>query len=270
MSGPKAFFSTFMYSACKAVQARGETWEGWLQAEFRKLGASAYAGFRSAHAYGDVEDFHLSVQAGTYITLARCAAAGQFLYGDGAACDLWVMADDDVLVTSDVWRRMAAVARASKAMVALPYLNRDGHSMTYRRAWGPTMTIAGEPCWRVDRIGMGAVILHREFVARLARNALAFEHGGLSCPAIFLEGVQEGEWVGEDYWMCAMADRLGLPIYVLLDAMCRHMGEPSKLDLDGHVCLQSEAAYARLEEGRDRRMPTLRRMPIPPAVKSGD
>jgi hypothetical protein len=255
---PPLFFSTFMYSACKVVGA--ERWPERLAYEMAHLDESPWPGFRTMGQADKVAEaagveLRTFVDGSTYITRARCVAAGHFLYKSGADSDVWLTADDDVYADARVLESLLLAARATRGLVALPYLNRDGHSMTFRRVTGPTLWLPGKiPVRAVDRIGMGLVAMHRSFVEVLARRAPMFEH---RYPAIFLEGITEvdratgiGVWTGEDYWLCGLAEAADLPMHVLLDAPGWHAGHGAKLDLDGQICVETDADRQKLETAR--------------------
>jgi hypothetical protein len=249
------FFSTFMYSACKVTGWGGkELLDYEMRGGVLSLDASSMPGFRTLGQACRVAECEVYVDGSTYITRARCLAAGHFLRKAGSRCDVWVTCDDDVYADAAVVAQLVDVARATRGMVALPYLNRDGGSMTFRRVSGPTEWPAGFPVRRVDRVGMGLVAMHRDFVRVLDRVVPHFED---NVPAMFLEGVQDvgadglGTWVGEDYWLCSLAENADLPMHVLLDAPGEHMGLRAKLDVDGVICLDSEENARKLAEGID-------------------
>lgn len=250
------FFSTFVYTACKSY---GCTAEEILAFEARggadSLESSRWPGFRTlgrlARLYAG-QEVTTYVHGSTYITRARCLAAAAFLRGMGKDCDVWLTCDDDIYADGVVQAQLLDVARATRGIVALPYLNRDGGSMTFRKVTGPTVWIESCPVRTVDRVGMGLVALHRDAVARIDAACPHFDD---DVPAMFLEGVCEvdpdtgrGLWTGDDYWLCMLAERHGVPLHVLLDAPGEHAGLRSKLDLDGAICLDDDGAAARLQE----------------------
>lgn len=251
------YFSTFPYAAVKAC-ATPAAWAAQLKTELASPDASAWPGFRTlgqAQKLGDageLDSLFAYVDGSTYITRARCVAAGHFLAA--SAYDVWMTVDDDVFVEASVLLRMLRVLDRTRGFVALPYLNRDGESMTFRRVSGPTRRYGeGLAVRHVDRIGMGCVVMHRSFVEALAAGEPRFEAG---YPAIFLEGVRDvdprtgsGVWVGEDYWMGAIAEEKGLPLDVLLSAPCEHQGMAAMLDDDGLIRCRSEVDAAKLEAG---------------------
>lgn len=250
MNGP-LFFSTFVYSECKVT---GWTSGQVLMYETRggvpTLDASTWAGWRTLGQACRLCEVLVHCDGGTYITKSRCIAAGEFLHRRGKDCDVWLTCDDDMYADQSVLKRLVYAARATRGLVALPYLNRDGHSMTFRKVKGPTVWLSGHeiPLRTVDRVGMGLVAMHRSFVQHLDRECPPDEHFDGN-PGIFLEGVRDGGWIGEDYWLCRLAERLDLPMHVLLDAPGEHAGKRAKLDLEGRILVMGDDVHAELEKG---------------------
>jgi hypothetical protein len=256
MSAPppveSVFFSTYPYTACKLA---GPTlWPSRLKHELEHLAESDWPCWRTLHEWLHVGGVELYTDGSTYITRARSVATAHFLATDR---DVWLTCDDDIFAPAGVLRRMVAACRATRAGIALPYLNRDGKSMTFRRVVGPTEWLAigdGEtvPLRIVDRVGFGLVALHREYVLALAKDAPKFSEvdrpGGVrDCPALFLEGVDEGSWVGEDYFFSARAERAGMPLKVLLNAPCSHQGKTALLDEEGVIRVADPAVAQTLD-----------------------
>jgi hypothetical protein len=251
------FFSTFPYTGCKL---HGVEWPKRLEHEFAHLDESVWPGFRTLGQLRRVCESAVYVDGSTYITRARSVATKHFL---DSGRDVWVSVDDDVFVEEDVLRRQVLVCRATRGGVALPYTNRDGKTMTFRKVAGPTQWISvpgslgpfavpSLPVRTVDRVGMGCVALHRDLIERLAKDAPHFRerdrpNGVEDCPALFLEGVQEGSWVGEDYHFSALCERAGSPLLVLLEAPCEHQGIGAMLDEDGKILIRGEPAAKKLD-----------------------
>jgi hypothetical protein len=246
------FFSTFPYTACKLYGPAA--WPKQLEREWDRLDESEWPGFRSLGQLRRVCDATVYVDGSTYITRARSVATKHFL---DSGRDVWVSLDDDVFVEEEVLRRQLLVCRATRGGVALPYTNRDGKTMTFRRVTGPTQWLSvigdeAQPVRVVDRVGMGCVALHRDLVERLAKDAPHFRerdrpNGVEDCPALFLEGVQDGSWVGEDYYFSALCERAGSPLLVLLEAACEHQGVAAMLDVDGQICIRGDEAADKLD-----------------------
>jgi hypothetical protein len=253
---PAPFFSTFMYTACKAHGVTGaELLKYETRAGVESLELSQWPGFRTLARLAQLfvgDAFPAYVDGSTYITRARCLAAAAFLRGMGKDRDVWLTCDDDVYADGVVQAQLLDVARATRGIVALPYLNRDGGSMTFRKVTGPTVWVESCPIRAVDRVGMGLVAMHREAIETIDRAVPHFED---DVPAMFLEGVCEvdpdtgkGMWTGDDYWLCMLAERHDIPLHVLLDAPGEHAGLRAKLDLDGRICLDDDGVAARLQE----------------------
>jgi len=266
---PRMFVSTLMYAACKNV---GNTrWPEVLRHLLAHpeegpdtLGTNGLA-FATMHEARHVAECVLHVASNTYVPRARCVTAAHFLRGDGKGCDVWLTCDDDTFTDRETIRKLVTACRATRGLVALPSTNRDGNSMCYRRVFGPTEwweppSADGLPAYfvtdlvddkgpnalplrRVDRVGQGCVAMHRDFIERLDRKCtLRFRDrqapDALDCAGLFLAGPQDGDWVGEDYWLCGLAEAAGLPRHVLLEAPIQHEALISSLDLEGRVCLR--------------------------------
>lgn len=257
---PAMFFSTFAYAACKSVGADlwPSTLKGILEAPDTGpsvLGVAGFA-FLTLSEARHVAPCVVHVAANSYIARARCVAAAYFLRGPGQTCDVWLSCDDDTFADEATLRRLVTACRATRGLVALPTGSRDGRCMNYRRVFGPTewwelrpdetsMVTESEregalPLRRVDRVGQGLVAMHRAFIETLDRGCpseLRFRDriapDAHDCPGLFLSGPQGGDWVGEDYWLCALGERAGLPTHVLLEATVQHEAIVTKLDLDG-------------------------------------
>lgn len=263
------FFSTFMYAPCKVVGA--EHWPDVLQYELAHLDVSTWHGFRTLGQARRVGEVVAYVDASTYIDRARCVAAGHFVRR--AECDVWLTCDDDVYADQGVVGRLLEVCRVTKGLVALPYMNRDGGSMTFRKVTGPTV-------WQphavraVDRVGMGLVAMHRDFIETLSKLAPHFrsrESGPIDSPYIFCNGVDDGDFVGEDYGICQLAEKAGLPMHVLLDAPGQHMNLCAMLDLEGQILVQGDERAESLKksiEGKnaDRRVHAVDTLPPEPVT----
>jgi hypothetical protein len=240
------FFSTFLYAPCKLVGAA--EWPAVLAHHLESLDDAPWHGLRTLGQARRVAECRVHIDASTYIDRARCVAAGQFLYRSGSECDVWLTCDDDVYADQVVLQQLVDVARATRGVCALPYLNRDGGSMTFRKVSGPTHWVEGCPIRAVDRVGMGLVAMHREAVSVLAERAVSFYDGPQrdKCPFIFCNGVEHGTFVGEDFGFCALAERADVALHVLLDAPGQHMNLTAKLDLDGRICVQGTEVADRL------------------------
>jgi hypothetical protein len=241
---PRMFFSTYQYAACKLVG--GDKWPAVL-AELMAhpergpelLGTRGFS-FMTLSEARHVSEVAIHVASNSYIARARCVAAASFL---ASGCDVWLQCDDDTFADEETIRRQVTACRATKGLVALPYANRDGHSMCMRHVVPPTTWLAdGLPVRKVDRVGLGLTAVHRDVVAALdvaCEPAMRFRDriapDALDCPGIFLSAPVDGDWVGEDYFFCGLVERAGFPMHVLLEASVQHESLVTKLDTEGHV-----------------------------------
>jgi hypothetical protein len=241
------FASAFLYAACKNV---GDAkWPDYLAEQLAKPAESQWPAIRTlASELAAVCSPYLWWDATTYIDRARCVAAGHFL---ASGHDVWLTCDDDVFAEDQVLRAMIRACRMTRGAVALPYANRDGKSMTFRRVSGPTVWLPlgdeQNTCWpvrTVDRIGFGLVAMHRELIETLARDAVWFkenETSGVLCPHLFANDVEDGGFIGEDYAFCRRCERIGRSVRVLLEAECEHAGILTMLDHDGQIVVADPA-----------------------------
>lgn len=233
------FATTFLYAACKVVGA--DAWPAYLAHQLANPEESAWPSIRTlAFELAAVCDVKLVTDASTYIDRARCVAAGRFLL---SGLDVWLTCDDDIEADEDTLRKLILACRHTRGGVAVPYMNRDGKSMTFRRVSGPTewLTLNDElrvPTRFVDRVGFGLVALHRDLVELLAHQAKWFRESDASrmlCPHLFVNDVEEGSWTGEDYAFSRKCDQAGRPLRVLLEAPCEHAGILAMLDAEGTI-----------------------------------
>lgn len=244
------FATTFLYAACKIVGP--DAWPVYLRDQLANLAESQWPALRTLGELSHVCPAQLVTDASTYIDRARCVAAGRFL---ASKEDVWLTVDDDIFADEEVLRRLILTCRATGGGVALPYMNRDGRSMTFRRVSGPTvwLDVGNEvlvPIRTVDRVGFGCVALHRELVTRLARQVVHFresDHSPLPCPHLFVNDVDAGTWTGEDYAFSKRCEASGSPIHVLLDAPCEHAGLSAMLDVEGRICVADPDRAATLD-----------------------
>lgn len=233
------FASTYLYAMCKTLGI--EAYKRWL-AEHTETDAALRSapcqGLRTLGHLALLCDFDLGVDAGTYITRSRSVMAGRFLASNK---DVWITVDDDIEASAEVLGRLLLACRATRDVVAAPYLNRDGGTMTFRLLYGEIYHVEGIALRSVDRIGAGLMALHRDLVEALAEKAPRFRSSNKEpmsvpdCPALFLEGVEDGDWMGEDYWFSRLCEQAGRPIHCLLDAPITHASWTAKVGLDSCV-----------------------------------
>lgn len=241
------FASTFMYSACKLVGT--DNWPAWLAGSLQNLSASDWPAFKTLAHLRAVEAYKLHVDASTYIDRARCVAAARFLE---SGADVWLTVDDDLEAHAEVLYALVNMCRERRGGIAVPYVNRDGQSMTFRKVSGPTIACGPGLLRRVDRVGFGLVALHRDLVTKIAASVPHFRESdlsALSCPALFVNGVDDGVWMGEDYSFSKLCEDAGHPLHVLLEAPAAHAGVWAMLDSEGRICVQDPARGAALQAG---------------------
>jgi hypothetical protein len=168
--------------------------------------------------------------------------------------DVWLTCDDDMFAETETLRKLVLACQATRGAVAIPYLNRDGKSWTFRKVRGPTSGTP-RPCEipillrTVDCIGMGLCAIHRELVERLAKDAPHFKEKSLpsevaSCPVLFKNGEvdEAGVWMGEDYYFSQLCEKAGSPIRVLLEAPASHGGLWAMLDREAYFVMPDPKA----------------------------
>lgn len=248
------FATTFLYAACKVVG--NDAWPDYLRHDLAHASDSVWPAIRTlAYELSSVCDAELVTDASTYIDRARCVMAGKFL---ASSLDVWLTCDDDVYADAEVLRTLIRACRQTRGGVAVPYMNRDGRSMTFRKVSGPTEwlelgTMRRAPVRSVDRVGFGLVALHRELVEALAfaPSTKWFRESPssrLRCPHLFVNGVEEDTFIGEDYSFSKLADDAGRTMRVLLEAPAEHAGILAMLDHEGHIRVSDPERAAVLED----------------------
>jgi hypothetical protein len=249
------FATTFLYAACKVVG--NDAWPDYLKADLAKPAESVWPAVRTlAYELSSVCEAELVTDASTYIDRARCVMAGRFL---ASGHDVWLTCDDDVYADAEVLRTLILACRATKGGIAVPYMNRDGRSMTFRRVKGPTKWLElGEvmkraPVREVDRVGFGLVALHRDLVLALANlpSTKWFRESARSlvrCPHLFVNDVEDDTFIGEDYSFSKRAEDAGRPLLALLEAPAEHAGILGMLDHEGHIRLADPERAAYLDQ----------------------
>lgn len=249
------FATTFLYSACKIVGV--DAWPAFLAQQIGSpFAEGVWPSIRTlAGELSHVCDATVKWDASTYIDRARCVAAGHFLL---SGLDVWVTCDDDIAADEEVLRTMILACRATRGGIAVPYMNRDGRSMTFRKVSGPTQWLALEggpaaPLRAVDRVGFGLVALHRELVEALAYNPatkwfIESPSSKVRCPQLFVNDVEDSTFIGEDFFFSKLAEDAGRTLRVLLQAPIEHAGILALLDDEGHIRLADPARAAVLDD----------------------
>lgn len=245
-TGRPLFASTFTYAYTKL---RGRHWV----IEALKRGE----GFPAAETYEELKhategEITLFECGNTLITQARSIAAGAFLK---TSADVWVTFDDDNYVPRATLHALIETARATRGLVGLTCITRAGKTPNYRIA-GPwdrsrVETHAGERLYPVLAIGLGAAAIHRSVVEALSSYPGAWVSSlhDAAFPALFLERVWQGHWVGEDNAFCMLMHESFLPRYTLLGREGVHAGQACRLDEDGHIDSDPATAARLAAEG---------------------
>jgi len=246
---PPLFCSLFAYSYAKAVGP--EEWPRVLEQELANLDASEVPGFRTLGAAKSLGPMTAYVSGHTLITKGRSVAAGEFLR---SSADVWLSVDDDVFAPTGTVERLLRAARVTRSLVGAPCILRDGSGIN---AWYDKLDAKrivqreGLSLYPVDAIGFGVVAIHRELVEMLAKYAKQVTRVAVPFPALFLEDVHEGSWIGEDFNFCHRA-RVGhnSPVYALLDAPTEHAGHWCRLDDDLSLQVRDQRTATLLKAGR--------------------
>jgi len=248
------FASTFLYAAAKVAT----DWTTYIDNQCRNLDASDWPGLRTIGALATLAPIEIHINASTYITRARCMAAGLFLRSKAG---VWVTVDDDIFVDRETVRQALQVCQATDGGVALPYINRDGKSVAFRDVAEKTEWVGSLPVRQVSRTGFGFVAMTRGYVERIIRknDVQFFREDDLrskepDCPLLFVEGAENGSWIGEDYYFSRLAEAAGEPLRLLLDAPCEHAGRALKISAAGEVCLRDAAVAEKLVRAAESRM----------------
>ena len=212
------FASSYGYALRKAVGV--DRWDAWVRHELEHLDESMIRGLRTlGHAASLGEPIQMSINTAASVGRARSRMAGNFL---ASQADVWLTVDDDNWVDADTLRRLVDAARATRGAVAVPYwLRQTGARLSFHVGVEPAITPEGLLTDAQLLFGFGVVALHRDAVSLTARAAPTFsDESGGPFPALFLEDVRDGLWIGEDFMFCHRARDAGVPLHLLLDAFC--------------------------------------------------
>jgi hypothetical protein len=245
------FATTFLYALAKVA---GPKWPE-IQAEIVRsplrppVSCDGLETIREMGALG--EPVTLWIDGCTLIGKARSRASGEFLRR--ADCDVWVTVDDDVYAHGDVLRTLVAAARETRGVVAVPYIHRDGHALAFavgKLDEARVQVTAAAALYRAeDGVGLGLTAIHRDAIIRVAREVPQATAETPPFPALFLEDVDEGRWIGEDYAFARLCHACGVPVDLLLDAACCHAGRWSRLTSDLRLYVgDDEAAFGLMQK----------------------
>lgn len=233
------FVSLFAYSAAKVA---GDLWSE-AQERFLAEPPPEWPGFQTLkNARETIEQGVQMIDGGTLIAKARSRAAGEFLR---SSCAVWLQIDDDVEADREVCARVIQRAVDLKGIVGAPYVLRDGCALSYELS-SPTEILSADrvvgDVYPVRGLGMGLTAVARDVVAELAPTVPMVTVGdkGIPYPALFIEAVEHGTWIGEDVAFCHRAVSAGFPVAMLLDAPIVHAGRICKVDRTSTVWVGDE------------------------------
>ena len=155
--------------------------------------------------------------------------------------DVWLTVDDDNYADAGVLRRLVHAARATRSLVAAPSWLRVTPPRLSFLADNPTSRFVGnEMLLTAPRLltGFGLCALHRDLVLAVAKDATTFRDENLGdFPALFLEMIRDGLWIGEDFSFCHRVHDTGFPLYLLANAFTEHAGIGCEVTMqDGALC----------------------------------
>jgi hypothetical protein len=242
------FASVFLYAAQKLHELMHPdvAWEDALSVWRQNPALSPWEGMRTIARVRELgEPMQEYVGAGSLITKARSRAAGFFLRSDA---DVWLTVDDDVGAELAVLERLVARARETRAVVSAPCVLRNSRRTGATKlnvlnlGLHPALTLEGDMAPLV-RTGMGLVAMHRQAILDVAAGAATVTQDTVGeYPALFLEEVRDGEWIGEDFAFSDRAMTAGVPLYALLDAPTVHARVRGMLRRDLSVVVDEAAA----------------------------
>jgi hypothetical protein len=230
--GQTVFASTFTYAYTKL---RGRNWV--IEALNRGEGfpgAETFAELKTA-TEGKIVLFECG---NTLITQARSIAAGELLKTDA---DVWLTFDDDNFAPRATLHALIETARATRGLVGLTCISRAGKTPNHRieGTWdvGKVESHAGERLYPVVAIGFGVAAIHRSVIEILSAHPGAWVSSlnDAAFPALFLERLWQGHWVGEDNAFCMLMHENFLPRYTLLNHGGSHAGQGCRLNEDGSI-----------------------------------
>jgi hypothetical protein len=226
-----------LYASCFAYHLRhvvGDKWDEVLAYELAHLAESTVPGLRTIGGIAlPGTPCTVSVHASTIIARSRSKAAGEFLR-QPESCDVWVSVDEDVYAYGTDVAKLVAAARATRGVVSAPCWLRLSRGkppkLNFHLVAG---TERATPCDDVGtlvdgedfRTGFGLVAIHRRAIERMAEVVPWVEDEQGRFPALFLDSVETGRWVGEDFAFCLRANAVDAPIHALCDVVTEHAGQ---------------------------------------------
>ena len=237
------FASTFTYAHTKL---RGKKWV--VEALTSGEGFAAAETVTELRAAVDGEPLAVYEDGQTLITRARSVAAGEFL--GHTESDVWLTFDDDAFVPRKTLRALIDAARATRSLVGAPAINRLGNVPNYHvegdRWSSDRVRQQGDvKLYPVHNVSFTCVAIHRSVIATLAWPQCMVTHDrnrAAPYPALFLERIFQGAWMGEDYAFCLLMHEHFLRRYLLLEHPMIHAGVGCMVSAQGEVLLDSATA----------------------------
>lgn len=255
---PEPIFAT-CYPGEIAKLLGPDEWPEAVKKELAALSASTVPGIRTlgrlqylCAKHDLASSLHIVLDGITRpIAKARSRSAGAFLRTEA---DVWVTVDDDIEVDTRTLASLVGLARHTEAVVAAPYLlkaypPRTDVRLSYRKAVLDPGNF-GSPCARVDRTGFGIVAMHRRVVKALECMVPTVCEDDESFPVVFQDDVEDGAWVTEDFFFCALCEGADIPIRLLLEHPVWHAG--LSMQLSDKLEVQLDAETCKLLEARER------------------
>ncbi len=203
------------------------------------IGTPAYGGMVHLSYVHSISEYHqaglafeLCGMAGeSLITRARNAIASEF-YAQPEYTHLLFLDADVYLPATGLQRLLAHQVDVVGAAVPL-----KRHNPREERIFNVGRTLGEEgDLHEVTRIGTAALLLSRNAVDRLVQDAIAHERCYVRNRRdesigpdrvhydIFQAGVREGEYLSEDFWVCARLRDLGMQVWFDPEIATRHHG----------------------------------------------
>jgi len=199
--------------------------------------AAQWPGFRTVARLRKLSPIVLLVNHSSLIAKARSLGLGKFL--EETECDRMICVDDDIDAGEEDLRKLKDAAPidiliapcALRAIVpgGEPHLNIVTTSTPPR-----ARDAGGVPVFSIVAGGFALSAITREAADKMYRelSGLRFvDHvdGGRGL-GIFLEEIEQGAWIGEDFMACARARSLGLKVEALCESNVTHAGVMACVD----------------------------------------
>jgi len=246
MAAP-VFCSIFCYALAKIS---GERWPEIRAKELAEAahgeGQSSWPGFRTLANLVRLRPVQTYVDGSTLITKARSRASGEFLR---SGSDVWVTIDDDVEAPKETLEALLEAVIRTRAIVSVPCILRDGTGLTVQAHRQDKRRVDGNLYRLDDGTGLGLVAFHHDVIKKLAPMVPHVTARGQDFPALFQEDVRDGEWIGEDYRMTRLAARMGIAVYLLLDAPVVHAGLACQMTRDLELLVDKKTRESLVKAG---------------------